>query len=377
MISSTARFQQPTESETRILSHVLRGREVSQPALAKATGLSQQTVSRLCNELIDRGALCWGQRQTNGKRGQPSTSLKIEPGYAYSLGIALMTDAMSVLLMDFSGHVVAYRQENIPQMTRAAVFSRLRNIVDGWLAQHDIARDKLFGAGVGISGYCLDGKSRFNPPYALEDWAMVPLDTLFSDELGLPVWAENDGNAAAIGESLLGVGRSYSDFVYLFIAAGIGGGVVNNHRLWRGIHGNGGEIGLLLPREIFRRPALEALFDKVSGAGIPVEGISDMLANFDPNWPGVDEWIEEARLPFSMVASSIAALLDPQAIVLGGRIPPVLAERIIDSIEIYDHKRRAEPRPLPKLMLSQTEVDACAIGAAALPLERYFFTSML
>jgi predicted NBD/HSP70 family sugar kinase len=75
------------------------------------------------------------------------------------------------------------------------------------LAQVPGARERLFGVGVGISGYNLDGKSRYNPPRALDDWAMVEIDTLFSQALGVPAWVENDGNAAAIGESLLGVGR--------------------------------------------------------------------------------------------------------------------------------------------------------------------------
>jgi hypothetical protein len=64
-------------------------------------------------------------------------------------------------------------------------------------------------------------------------------------------------------------------------------------------------------------------------------------------------------------------------IVLGGRIPRVLAEKIIPAIELFDDARRQEPRPLPRVMLSQTKVDACAIGAAMLPLEQRFYSSML
>jgi predicted NBD/HSP70 family sugar kinase len=70
-------------------------------------------------------------------------------------------------------------------------------------------------------------------------------------------------------------------------------------------------------------------------------------------------------------------LLDPEAIVLGGRLPQSLAEKIIPAIELFDDARRHEPRPLPQLVLSQTKVDACAIGAAMLPLEACFFSSML
>jgi predicted NBD/HSP70 family sugar kinase len=102
-----------------------------------------------------------------------------------------------------------------------------------------------------------------------------------------------------------------------------------------------------------------------------------MLASFDPEWPGVDEWIERSRDPLSLIASSIAALLDPEAIVLGGRLPPMLARKIIPSIELFDDARRQEPRALPRILLSQTQYDACAIGAAMLPLERASFNNIV
>jgi predicted NBD/HSP70 family sugar kinase len=371
------RFTLPSESEVRVLSHVLRGHGATQPEIAKATGLSQQTVSRLVNELVERGALMLGERQSNGRRGQPRVEIAIDPDHAYSLGIALMTDAMSVLLMDFSGQVIADRLINIAVMNRKSVFEQLEAVTEEMLLSHQIDRQRLFGAGIGISGYNLDGRARYNTPRALDDWAMVEVDSLFSDALGVPAWVENDGNAAAIGESLLGAGRQYSDFVYVFIAAGIGGGVISNHRLLRGTHGNGGEIGLILPRNMYQLPTLETLLQTVRRNGQTVGSISEMLAQFDPAWPGVDEWIERSRDPLSLIASSIAALLDPEAIVLGGRLPEALAKKIIPTIELYDDARRAEPRPLPKIILSETRADACAIGAAMLPLEQKFFSTML
>ena len=46
--------------------------------------------------------------------------IEVAPDHAYSLGVALMTDAMSVLLMDFSGNVVAYDYLEMPVMNRKA-----------------------------------------------------------------------------------------------------------------------------------------------------------------------------------------------------------------------------------------------------------------
>jgi predicted NBD/HSP70 family sugar kinase len=367
------RFPQPSESEARVLSVVLRQRSLTQPVIARETGLSQQSISRIVTELSRRGALRAGERQALGRRGQPSVAVELEPTYAYSMGVALMTDAMSVLLMDFSGAVVDYAHIEMPAMTRRAVFDRLARLEEKFLTRHRIDRSRLFGTGVGISGYCLGGGSRYNTPRALDDWALVDLVPLFTEALGRPAWVENDGNAAAIGESLLGIGRTCNNFVYLFLAAGIGGGVIVDHRLLRGRHGNGGEIGLILPQQVYPHPSMESLRQSITQHGVQVDGLSDMLARFDVEWPGVQEWIMRTRDSFSLIVSSIAALLDPDAVVIGGRIPAALTARVIPHIEIYDDIRRAEPRPLPSIGPSQTSEDASAIGAAALAFEKHFF----
>ena len=369
--------QQPSESEARILGIVLRGDGATQPEIVRASGLSQQTVSRLVNDLVARGALALGSRRTNGRRGQPRVEIEIAPQFAYSLGVALMTDALSIALMDFSGKVIEHEHFTMPVMSRKAVFARIREVRDRFLDHTPAARQRLVGAGVGILGPCLDGKSRFNPPRALDEFAMVPVDELFAEQLGLPCWVESDGNAAAVGESFLGAGRQFANFAYIYVAAGLGGGIIINNRLLRGSHGNSGEIGRMLPWRNFQIPTLETLLDSLRKSGVELDGLSTMLARFDPDWPGVDEWINRSRDQFSLIASAIAALVDPEAIVFGGRLPRALATKLLPALELFDDARREMPRPLPRIIASQTTFDACAIGAAMLPLEQSFYATML
>ena len=64
-----------------------------------------------------------------------------------------------------------------------------------------------------------------------------------SDELNLPVVLENDANAAAIGENWLGAGKGFSDSICVTLGTGVGGGIILNGRILRGIDGTAGEIG--------------------------------------------------------------------------------------------------------------------------------------
>lgn len=363
----------PSRSERAILCTVLREPGITQPAIARKNAMPQQSVSRLVKGLVEKGHLTQVERKSHGRRGQPGVAVRIAPKFSYTFGVAMMTDAMSVALMDFSGAVIEQHHFTLPAMTRKAVTDTLEQTMATILKSSRIPRSKVLGVGVGISGYCLDGKSRYNTPRLLDDWALVDIDELLSQAIGFQVMVENDGNASALGEALYGHGRLYENFVYIYVAAGIGGGVILNRELVRGSNGNGGEVGLILPSHIHPHPTLDLLRQQLVAEGTELEGIADMLSRFDDEWPGVDAWVAKTSESFSFICSSIAALLDAQAIVFGGRLPPELGRKIIPHIEIYDDARRAEPRPMPRLLVTEVEGDACAIGAASLPFKKYFF----
>lgn len=368
-------FGQHTEVERAILGLVLRRSPLTQAEIASEIGRSQQTVSRLISRLIERGSLRQGERVSSGKRGQVSTSIEIVPDYAYSFGVAILWDALAVTVMDFSGAVIDHRVTAMTLMTHDNVVVELRSMINDLSQEWIVDDSRVFGVGVGIPGTFMRGNRRqVNTPLILGEWANMDIEAVLEDDLGLPVWIENDGNAAAIGESLVGVGRWAKDFVYLYVSTGLGGGVILNGEIVRGEYGNAGEVAQLLPPGMYPHPNLELLRQLVHKHGQDITTVSELIDKFDVNWPGVDEWIVKVRDSLSLIVSAAAALLDPQAIVIGGRIPNSLAEKIIPHIEIYDQRRRSDSRPLPPTVVAEAGGDSAAIGAAALTLNSYFFS---
>lgn len=71
----------------------------------------------------------------------------------------------------------------------------------------------------------------------------VPVREMLEKRIGAPVWLDNDCNAKALAEHRLGAGRGHRDMIYVDISTGIGGGLILNGDLYRGIHGAAGEIG--------------------------------------------------------------------------------------------------------------------------------------
>jgi glucokinase len=98
---------------------------------------------------------------------------------------------------------------------------------------------------IGIScGGPLDSKKGmiYSPPN-LPGWDNVPIVKIFSGEFGVETSIQNDANACALAEWLMGAGRGTSNMVFLTFGTGMGGGLILNGRLYSGTNDLGGEVG--------------------------------------------------------------------------------------------------------------------------------------
>jgi glucokinase len=85
----------------------------------------------------------------------------------------------------------------------------------------------------------------YSPPN-LNGWHHVPLKAILEDEFGIPVYAGNDANVAALAEAVRGAARGYRHSIYLTISTGIGSGMIIDDRLLLGHQGLGGEAGHMM-----------------------------------------------------------------------------------------------------------------------------------
>jgi predicted NBD/HSP70 family sugar kinase len=186
------------------------------------------------------------------------------------------------------------------------------------------------------------------------------------DGLGTEVIVENDVNIAAIGEQWLGKAKGKSTFAFLALGTGFGMGVLSDGKLMRGAHGAAGEIAYLpIGGDPFDPATREhgTLEAAVAAAGIvrryraaggetaaTVREIFDRMAAGDP--VAAATIAETARL-IALTALTVATLLDPEMIVLGGSIG-ARAELVAKVRELL---AGCMPAPVP--------VEASALGNRA------------
>ena len=99
-----------------------------------------------------------------------------------------------------------------------------------------------------------------------------------------------------------------------------------------------------------------------------------MLAGLTPDMPGIEGWLAEAEKPFASLAFLLGHMVAPEKVVIGGRLPGWLAERLAARIVLpASPPRNDQPFRLPAVVARQVDGDAAAIGAALMPLQALFF----
>lgn len=155
-------------------------------------------------------------------------------------GIDLGGTKMLAVIVDANGSILASEE----QPTLAAegpdkVMGRMADMVRRLIAA---SGRKVTALGVATAG-TLDPADGTVQSAVNLGWTRVPLGRTLERELGLKVTVENDANAAAYGEWRAGAGRGSRHCVFVTVSTGIGGGIVSDGRLIRGLSASAGEVG--------------------------------------------------------------------------------------------------------------------------------------
>jgi predicted NBD/HSP70 family sugar kinase len=341
--------------------------------LSRGTGLTVQTAVRLIEGLEARNLVTMGATLARGGRGKPGVAVSLAADHGHTLGVSIATDALTLVVLDFAGQVRGRHDVPLAAGTPEALLAQLHGADATLQAALDVPLGPRLGIGVAMTGFFTGEGSRINPPDPLRALGDMAIGPWLAEACGQPVWVDNDGSVAAAGEAMLGAGRRHPDFAYLYFSYGLGGGLVVNGDVMRGAHGNAGEVAGMLPALGMERATLELLRQLLEEDGVRLPDVRALLDAYDPAWPAIERWLARGAPGVSLIASAITAVFDPQAIVFGGRLPADLAQRLIRSVRIDNLPRRGQARPLPVLLPAEAPADACAIGAAALPLKARYF----
>lgn len=362
-----------SDSEREILNIVRRQGSISRADITAHTNLTQQSVHRIVDGLTQNRLLAAEKAIVRG-RGKPSPQIILDTSHAAALGVCIRTDTIEYTAIDLSGGVLDRGILEAPPNDLEAVLYELSEVISYLIGGGPLKARKILGIGVAVQGYRTNRQNSFTTPVLLDQWARLPIDEIFEDRLGYAAFAENNGTSGALAELYRGAGKNYRCFGYLSFDFGLGGGVIWDEKPVFGGHWNAGEISSMFRAdEMQHRPALGELMKRLAGRGVKIVSIQQLQFEFDPQWPGVREWIEEVTPSLDLVVRAMTAVLDPNAIFFGGEAPSALRKLLIDACEPPVENSYGEIIPFPVLLPSEITGDAAALGAAMLPLRNIAF----
>jgi glucokinase len=114
------------------------------------------------------------------------------------------------------------------------------------LAKASRDRGQLRGVGIGFGGPTDDATRTVIKSHHIAGWDGFPLADWVSDLVGVPAALCNDADVAGLAEALFGAGKGLSPIFYITVGTGIGGGLIIDGQIYRGVGKGACEIGHLL-----------------------------------------------------------------------------------------------------------------------------------
>ena len=340
--------------------------------LTKLTGLSTQSLTRITKQLIDNDILVEGERRING-RGQPAIFLSIRPSRFISFGIVLEHDQITCVASELGGDQIFYLKRRGDFQKAEHALAEANSMLATAMEQCPENAFAL-GVGVSVSGFFFEeGSRKFISRNDVEGWRTIDLTESLMTPIDIPIFVENDGRAAAIGQAVNGIGRQTDYFFLILMTKGIGGGFVHRGELIRGRLGNAGEVANFVPRTpSTMRPTVESLNSFLRqkwGTNPSEEQIQAAIQGEDP---AIMEWVAGAAETLGPALNAIIALLDPKAIILAGRLLPSVRQALADRFSIDGISFAGVQAPIPAILVDP-KTDCLSVGAAALPIAAFLY----
>ena len=260
-----------------------------------------------------------------------------------------MSDTSLAIGIDFGGTTVkiavVYQSHIIDQAPPIAtqdfeghgpLIEAMVRVVEDLRARH---------AGVSCIGVGMPGFVNFEQGlvYGLTNvpgWEAVPLKKILESKIGLPVSVDNDANCMAFAEWRCGAARGYQHVIFATLGTGVGGAIIANGQMIRGMRHGAGEIGQTSidhqgrPGHYGNRGALEEYIgnNEITARAreaYTVAGIQKSLNECSPaalataahhgDPTALAQWNDTGRM-LATALMNCCWLLNPEAIVLGGGV---------------------------------------------------------
>lgn len=297
----------------------------------------------------------------------------------FIIGVDLGGTNLKIALLDLK-YRIRYKRVLSTQnfVKKERLIKAIIDSVNKILIYNRLNKRNILGVGLGLPGPIdvKQGIVHFFPN--ISGWKEVRLKNILEERLRLPIFLDNDANLMTLAESRLGAAKGFKNAVCITLGTGVGGGIVIDGRLYRGLSFASGEIGHIPLNEdgpacncggiacletYIGNNRIKQEAKRLFRRTISVEELSNLAKQ--NNKKAISLWLKVGG-HLGVAFSGVINLLNPDCIVIGGGVASagkVLFAQVRQTI--LKRAMSVQARHV-KIFKARLGNDAGLIGAAIL-----------
>jgi predicted NBD/HSP70 family sugar kinase len=321
---------------------------ISRIDIAKMTGMSPTSITRIVNELQLQGYVRETEAVTSGV-GRKATLLEVCGDVLYTIGVEIDKSVLKVGIVNYIGELVSlHKNKRNESESYMETLQKINAIIGKIMDENNISTNKILGLAVGLPGY-IDYKSGIVKVSDQLKWKDVSLADDLKKLTSFNVIVDNELKMKIVAESFTGMAKDSQNSILIGIGSGIGSSIMLNGEIYRGETNNAGEIGhtVIDPTgNVCNCGKIGCLATYISEGAIlsdsrkvkEIASIDEVFQSYRNREPWALNILDRASTYIALAISNILCLYNPEVIILSGNTIeklPEMKQAIEQKCELY------------------------------------------
>lgn len=372
------------QNKQKILKLLYKDKKLTKQDIAKKINVSIPTVITNVNELLKEG-LIEESGVADSTGGRKPVVVSFLPNSRFAFGVDINPEKVRLILANLDLEIKYNEEFKIAGLNdMEKIMKKVLNAVKNALKTTGVKMEKVVGIGFSLPGTVNEEKLilELAPNIGIKNVDFKE----YQKQLNIPIFIENEANAAAIAECNIGIAKEKKDLVYVSITSGVGTGIIFEGDLYKGKNKRAGEFGHMIVQPGGRqcRCGRNGCWEMYSSQKVLIEGHNkisnkkidnldqffNLLKSKDKN---TEDYFNNYLDMLAIGMQNIEITLDPDYIVIGGEISEY-ADLFMDDLKSKIFIENSfYGRDDLKLSPSTLKKDASIMGAALIPIKKMIF----
>jgi predicted NBD/HSP70 family sugar kinase len=363
-----------SENTKLVIEKLIEMKETTRIELSRVTTLNKATISSIIAELVEKEIVVETDKivKTSGRSAIVYT---LNKNAGRIISIELLYSAVYGVVTNLFGKILFEVTRPVDDVEFQNYLKVLMETIDELKANTHDSTYGLIGIGIGVYGIL--SKQKKIKFATFNSWKDIDLKSIIEEYTGVETYVENEANISALGEHL--VFTHDENLISLNIGAGVGMGVIIDHKLYTGENGYAGEIGhtIVVPNgkrcvcgnygcleKYIAEPAIIEQYEGLTHQKITIDEFIQRYKEHEPN--AIKTYTEFIDF-LAIGINNISLMFNPKTIVVNSKI----VESIPETISLVKNKFRSQIMTLELLTLSSYRSKTNVLGLTHVLIQKF------